>query len=117
MIEKTILDYLNSELSVPAYMERPLDSPEEFVLIERTGGTITDVVIGSGTFAIQTYAESLYEAAALANEVVLALYGMVHLPEVSRVSIDGLYNFTDVDTKDYRYQVVARIIYYHNVNA
>ena len=41
MIEKVLLDYLNENLgNVKAFMERPKDPPEEYVLIEKTGGIV-----------------------------------------------------------------------------
>ena len=113
MIEKTILDYLGTQLSVPVYMERPLDPPASYVILERTGGSISNVVIGSATFAVQTYAASLFGAASLAHTVVDVIGGLEAYAEVSDVAIDGLYNFTDTQTKDYRYQVVVHVIYYH----
>lgn len=49
-------------------METPETMPETYVLIEKTGSGMNNH-IKSATFAIQSYASSLYEAASL-NEIV-----------------------------------------------
>ena len=40
MIEKIILDYLNYNLDVPVYMERPATPPDEYILLEKTGAQL-----------------------------------------------------------------------------
>ena len=72
MIEKIVLDYLSENLNVPTYMEMPEHQPERFVLIEKTGGLVEDF-IHSATLALQSYAESMYEAAVLNEEVKKAM--------------------------------------------
>ena len=111
MIEKTILDYLNEHLSVPAYMEEPDDKPASYVLIERTGSSESNL-IESTTLALQSYGPSLYDAAALNMEVKAQIKQAVELPSVSAVYINSDYNFTDTETKRYRYQCVAVVTHY-----
>ena len=111
MIEKTILDYLNEHLTAPAYMEEPIDKPASYVLIERTGSSESDL-IETTTFALQSYGASLYDAAALNMEVKACIRQAVELPSVSAVYINSDYNFTDTETKRYRYQCVAVVTHY-----
>lgn len=111
MIEKTILDYLNEHLTVPAYMEQPIDKPASYVLIERTGSSESDL-IESTTLALQSYGASLYDAAVLNMEVKACIRQAVELPSVSAVYINSDYNFTDTETKRYRYQCVAVVTHY-----
>ncbi len=54
----------------------------------------------------------MYEAAVLNEEVKEAVEGMITLDEVSKVSLNSDYNFTDTTTKEYRYQAVFDINYY-----
>ena len=111
MIEIVLLEYLKSVLSYPVLLEKPDDPPAEFVLIERTGdGPVNH--IWDAAFAIQTYAGSLYRAAAMAEEVTDVLEGAVELDKIASVDINSVYNFTDRLTKQYRYQVVVDIVYY-----
>ncbi len=111
MIEKTILDYLGEHLSVPVYMEEPIDKPASYVLIERTGSNESDL-IETTTLALQSYGASLYDAAVLNMAVKARIKQAVELPTVSAVYINSDYNFTDTETKRYRYQCVAVVTHY-----
>jgi hypothetical protein len=111
MIEKTILDYLGEHLSVPVYMEEPINKPASYVLIERTGSSESDL-IESTTLALQSYGASLYDAAVLNMAVKARIKQAVELPSVSAVYINSDYNFTDTETKRYRYQCVAVVTHF-----
>ena len=111
MIEKTILDYLGEHLTVPVYMEEPISKPASYVLIERTGSSESDL-IESTTLALQSYGASLYDAAALNIAVKAQIKQAVELQSVSAVYINSDYNFTDTETKRYRYQCVAVVTHY-----
>lgn len=111
MIEKTILDYLGEHLSVPVYMEEPFNKPASYVLIERTGSSESDL-IESTTLALQSYGASLYDAAVLNMAVKARIKQAVELPSVSAVYINSDYNFTDTETKRYRYQCVAVVTHF-----
>ena len=111
MIEKTILDYLNSQLTVPVYMEIPPDPPELFVVIERTSGGMENW-INRSMFAIQSYAPTLYEAAELNELVKEAMLQAVTLQELASVRLNSEYNYTDTSTKQYRYQGVYDVVHY-----
>lgn len=116
MIEKTVLDYLNTAGNLPsgveAYMEVPEDTPERFITIEKTGGGIRDHIC-TATLAVQAYGSSLYEAAAL-NETVKALLSALAdvSDDVGSCTLNSDYNFTDTSTKRYRYQSVWNIVHY-----
>ena len=111
MIEKTILDYLGEHLTVPVYMEEPIDKPASYVLIERTGSSESEL-IETTTLALQSYGASLYDAAVLNMAVKAQIKQAVELPTVSAVYINSDYNFTDTETKRYRYQCVAVVTHY-----
>lgn len=111
MIEVTILKYLGEHLDVPVYMEEPEQPPKSYVLIERTGAQETDC-IETTTLAIQSYGEMLYDAASLNMEVKAVIKNATELPTVSAVYINSDYNFTDTETKRYRYQCVAVVTHY-----
>lgn len=111
MIEKTILDYLGEHLSVPVYMEEPISKPASYVLIERTGSSESDL-IETTTLALQSYGASLYDAAVLNMAVKARIKQAVELPSVSAVYINSDYNFTDTETKRYRYQCVAVVTHF-----
>ena len=115
MIEATIIDYLTTKLDgIPVFLEMPEERPDEFVLIERTGGANQDRgAINSAMIAIQSWSGSLYGAASL-NDLVKA--AMLEIPneanDVCECSLNSDYNFTDTTKKAYRYQAVYNITHY-----
>ena len=109
-IEYTLLDYLITNMQVPCYMEEPDDPGGKYVLIEKTGSSKENFV-RFATFAIQTYGETMEQAVDL-NEAVKMLmdeFWKHHAVYSCRLNSD--YNFTDTDTKRYRYQAVYEITY------
>lgn len=111
MIEKTILDYLSNSLEVPVYMEEPETKAESYIIIEKTASSDTNHVQGS-TFAIQAYAKTLYDAAVLSGEVKDAMRVAADNLDIARCKLNAEYNFTDTQTKRYRYQSVWNITHY-----
>lgn len=114
MIEKIILDYLTATLSVPVAVERAETPPPKYVLIERTGGGEVNHVM-QATVAIQAYAQSRYDAAALMQEVIDAMHGILTLKSIGSAKLSTFYNYTDTEEKTYRYQAVYDLVYYREV--
>jgi hypothetical protein len=92
-------------------MEMPEDPTGQFVIIEKTGSSDTNRIT-KANFAIQSYADTLYEAAALNERVKEAMDSMLELGTISKVELNSDYNFTDTDLKAYRYQAVFVLTYY-----
>lgn len=112
MIEKIILDYLNEALETcQAYMERPKDKPDRFVLVEITGQRKVENIYYT-TVAIQSYAESLYYAAELDDAIGVIMDSITALDEIASVELNSSYNFTDGSTGEYRYQSVFSLVHY-----
>lgn len=111
MIETVILTALNNALSVPAYMEVPEEKPDSYVVIEKTGSQKVNRV-DSATFAVQSIAGTLYEAASLNEDVKAVLDGLPDTTsEVFAAELNSDYNFTNTETKERRYQAVYNITY------
>lgn len=111
MIEKIVLDYLENTLNVPVYMEVPNKKPKRFILLEKTSGNIENY-INSSTIAIQSYAESLYEASKLNEIVKEAMNNIIILDTISKSKLNSDYNYTDTTKKQYRYQAVYDLVFY-----
>ena len=109
MIEIIVMEYLERKLNVPVRMEKINANPSVF--IEKTGGEETDFIT-SATLAIQSYGESMYMAAELNERVKAAMRDIVELNEVSAAKYVTDYNFTDTETKRYRYQAVYTVTYF-----
>lgn len=106
-----ILNYLTDYLSVPAFLEHQKNEPKRFVIFEKTSSAKSNH-LPSATFAFQSYAESMYEAAKLNEEVKIVVESMIELDEISGIRLNSDYNFTDTETKRYRYQAVFDINHY-----
>lgn len=113
MIELIILNHLKDKLSVPVRLEKPdpLPADGKYVLFEKTGSNQLNKTGGS-TFAFQSYANSMYNAAALNEETKQAVESLLELDEIVSVKLNTDYNFTDTTTKQHRYQAVYDIKHY-----
>lgn len=112
MIETTILRHLKTKLGMnEVYMEVPDDPPASFVVVEKTGGGEANQ-ISTSTFAVQSYGPSLLAAAMLNDVVKTAMKTLPENPDVAKCSLETDYNFTDTETKRYRYQAVYDITHY-----
>lgn len=111
MIERTIKWFLDNELEVPVYLEKPEPVPSTYVLFEKTGSRRVNRLMAS-TFAFQSYAESMFGAVELNEKVKAAVDKLIELDDVASVRLDSDYNWTDTTTKRYRYQAVFDISHY-----
>lgn len=112
MIEKVLLDYLNENLgNVKAFMERPERPPEEYILIEKTGGGVENMIYNS-LITIQSFSDTLLHAAQLNDRVVKIVLNAIELPEITWVDLNSNYNYTDTGSKQYRYQAVFDVKHY-----
>lgn len=111
MIELVIKKFLDNELDVSIFLERQDNLPKRYVFFEKTGSSKFNY-LSSSTFAFQSYAESLYETVKLNDSVKAAVERLITLDEISKVTLNSDYNFTDTETKKYRYQAVFDIKHY-----
>ena len=113
MIELIIKDWLSKKLAVPVCLEVPTGPPASFVVVEKTGSGRKDY-IDSATVAVQSYADTLYRAALLNEEVKAAMDSLPEHPDVSAAKLNSDYPFDDTTTKRRRYQAVYDITYHEN---
>lgn len=114
MIELILKQYLNSALDVPVLFEHKAGTDVPFVVIEKTGGS-SDNHLQKATIAIQSYAASLYNAALLNNQVVQVMDKFDEIENITGAHLNSNYNYTDTETKNYRYQAVFDINYLQEV--
>ena len=111
MIETTVLDYLRDRLGVPVTMEVPEGASGTFVVLEKTGSSRQNY-IRRATLAVQSYAPTVLLAAQLDDRVIEAMLALPKLDRVAACRLERDYNFTDTETKKYRYQAVFAVTYY-----
>lgn len=110
MILVDLLTFLNDHLDVNVYAESPKELTN-YVLLEQTGSSRSNHITTT-TIAIQSYGASLLDAMILNGEVEMAMKDFVQLNRVARVELETDYNFTDTETKQYRWQAVYDITHY-----
>jgi hypothetical protein len=96
---------------MPVFAEKQSNLNDKYIVIEKTGGD-EENYISTATVAIQSYANSLYEAALLSKEVKHAMKNIVELDNVSKAKLNSDYNFTDTTKKQYRYQAVYDLVFF-----
>lgn len=111
MIEIIILNHLKSRLNVPVSLEKPSSQTGSYVVFEKTSSGKSNH-LPSVTIAFQSYANTLYDAVVLNEEVKQVVESLIELDEIRGLTLNSDYNFTDTTTKEYRYQAVYDIKYY-----
>ena len=111
MIETTVLDYLNAHLTESVYMEVPPEPPTSYVVVQKTGSSKVNH-LKTATFAIQSISTSKYNAAVLNESVKSTMEQMIERNDISRVSLNSDYDFTDTQKKIHRYQAVFDLVYF-----
>lgn len=111
MIEEIVKEFLDKTLDVKCFFEHPDNAPKKYILIERISGNKRNH-LKSAVFAFQSYATSLYEAAQLNENLKTQLEKIIGHSRISSIKLNSDYNFTDTQTKKYRYQAVFDIYYY-----
>lgn len=108
--EEFIVSYLATALEEPVSGDIPEPLPERFVTVEKTGSKLENHIY-QPTLAVQSWAESRAEAAALNERVKRAMARAITFKEISRCALDTDYNFPELELKHPRYQAIYQITY------
>lgn len=100
-----------TSLTEPVYIEVPADPPDDYVVIERTGGREIEH-IRSALIAIQSFGGSRLAAATLHETVLALMREIIALDNISACDLNAEYDYTDTQTKRNRYQAVYDITYF-----
>lgn len=111
MIELTVKAFLSDALSVPVLMEFPENPPESFVVLHK-GDSGRENHLDTAMFVADSYGGSLYDCAALNEQVKAAFDRLTELDCVSCVSPAGDYPAFDTKNKRHRYQAVYNLSHY-----
>ena len=108
-VEAALIAFLKAQTGVEAYADVPNPRPTEFITVERTGGSRTDVVVDNPTLAVQCWSSSRAAASELALAVDEALPRFAYEPHVHKVERLSLYNHPDEKGNAARYQIVVQL--------
>ena len=93
------------------YVETPRDRPARYYLIQQTGGGARGRLF-TATVAVQSYAESRYEAGRMNDDLIGLMEGLAALPEIAGCHLNAAYPFPDPEEQRHRFQAVFDITYY-----
>lgn len=106
-VEAEVVAFLNSK-GFQAFAEVPdgklVPKPKRFVVVEMTSSSTNGIGAGEWSLAIQSWAESRYQASELANEVDRTLFELVdNVRPITNVYRNALYNYPTSEMEP-RYQ-------------
>lgn len=110
MIERTVIEYLNTTLKIPTYAEKPNKNPSEYIVIKNIDSGRTDC-IDAVTLSIMSYAPTLDKALELNTKVKNAMYDIVAIDDISQCKLGGGGQSIDTQSKTYAYESIFNIIY------
>lgn len=116
MIEATVCEYLIHQnlplIGGHVYLEVPVHPESEYIVIEKTASGEQNK-IRSAMIAVQSISETgLYTAAQMNESVIEVMSNFAdNSAEIYSCKLNSDYNFTDPETKEYRYQAVFNIYY------
>lgn len=114
MIEEIVRAHLIEEIELPAYLEEPERPPRRYMLIGKVGsGDGAAHAVASAMMTIQSYAPALVSAALLNEQVKQAMWKLEEDDRITRVRCNSDLNYTDPQTRRYRYQALFEITYYN----
>lgn len=112
MVEIELKRRLGQFINCPIFFEVPADAPAKFLVIEKTGSSCENKIYNS-MVAIQSYDETMQKAAELNDAVKNAMLSKVaDGNQITGVFLNSDYNYTDTQTKRYRYQAVFDVYHY-----
>ena len=112
LIEAVVIGHLASALEFEnVYAERPTDPPAKYYIVEKTAAGEENHIC-SATVVVQSIsASSLLEAAQMSKDAEKAMKTITAKTDVGKCKLNSAYNFTDAETKEYRYQAVFNLYY------
>lgn len=111
MIEVTLRNYLETNLDIPVLMEHPQNPPAKFVLMQVADGGQTNH-IDMATFFVTAYANSLYEAAELREEIKTYLLDSISISGITKATLGQDQAGTDSANHTYYYNLAFNFYYY-----
>lgn len=121
IIEEAVRSYLDEQIEEPVCMQEPEINPnpalpnrqrDSFVVVEKTGGSISQHMIKRATIAVQSYAGTTYDASLLSELVKTVMLNMIVINDICKVELISDYNFPKTSIRQPRYQAVFEITYY-----
>lgn len=113
VIEELVINYLVSQniegIGGHVYAETPVDAPDDYVLIQRAGGSQANFIRQHTVFTEVISRRSKIDAAKNHEAVIEAMLEMRDHTDVFRCVLNSDYDATNPARKEYRYQALWQI--------
>lgn len=108
-IEAVVARFLAGAVGVQAYLEKPTDTPEQYVIVEQTGGGSN--LFDAASLDIDCYApkKQRKKAKALAAAVCAAIQDLDEVANLYHPDVTNVYRQNDPDTGEARYVVQLEV--------
>lgn len=108
-VEAAVARSLMEAVGAKAYLEKPENPPDEYIVVELTGGGAG--ILDEVSVDIDCYAPKRQrkQAKALADAVALACRGLDELASLSYPDVTNVYRQNDPDTGEARYVVQLKV--------
>lgn len=112
-IEELVIDYLTRQnipgIGLAVYAETPVDPPENYVLIQRSNGSMANYLRDFSIYTETVSRKDKLMAARLHETVIEAMLRMPDIENIFRCNLNSDYDATRAEKKDYRYQALWQI--------
>ena len=110
-IEAAVIQYLSEKFpAIPVYGEVPENRPKTMLIVDRTGGSVTNLV-KTTSIVVDSYGESKAAASVLNDAVIDTMFQAVSEEGFSNVSLNSTYSDADTASKEYRYGALFEIVH------
>lgn len=110
LVEQKVIEWAKSVTGLPAAIVVPKSRPDEFITVERTGGSAS-VALDHPQLAVQCWAKTFGRCAKLAqmlrNDAMAG--GLLSHEGIYRVDVGSTYSFPDPDSDTPRYQLTLTL--------
>ena len=112
MIEVALKEYLELNLDgVPVVLEKPKTPPQKYVVLRLVDGGLIDH-IDAATFFVDIFADSLYVAAELRDQIKDILLNATELGGIAHAGLGGERSNLDTANHVYVYELTYNFYYY-----
>lgn len=109
-VEKVVIGWLSANAGWPVFGDQPKTRPEQYIIVDRTGGPRESMVLDQAEILIEVYAkDSRLEASDKANEIADIIPQLVAIEAITRSKVNSVVRLDDTIAQYYRYQIYVDV--------
>lgn len=110
-VESEVVKYLAAKYtSWPVSTKKPKSLPQQFIMVDRTGGPREAMVLDQAEVLIEVYHKTSQETASdLANDIADNIHELLQVDNITRAKVNSLIRLDDTIAQYERYQVYCDV--------